>query len=743
MSAEFRVGSSLVQSSLNSVVRNGKTTHLEPKMMGVLVYLAEHQGEVVSKEQLMRAVWADTFVTDDVLTRCISELRRTFEDDAKEPRVIQTIPRKGYRLVLTVHQVGRKTFLRYLIPLATLLLLFGVAMTLFRARRAPALTDRDSVLLADFINTTGDPVFDGTLKQGLAVQLEQSPFLKIFPEQRSQEALRYMGRSSDEQITSALAREICQREGIKAVFTGSIASLGSHYAISVSAEMCDTGESLAREQVEADSKEHVLQALDKVASRLRSGLGEPLSSVQRLNTPLQQATTSSLEALRAFTLGEAQRARGADRDAIPFYQRAVELDPQFAMAYARLSMVYGNLGEEKSSISYEAKAFSLRERANEREKLYIAAGHYDATGELDKLLQTYEVYKQTYPRETAPATNLALMYELYLGDYQKSEENARESLRRNQNSGFAYEALIWALQGQGRFEEAKLVAKQAVGKNLDSWLVHNYLYTIAAAQNDFTTMKQELDWENGKGEAEPGFLQTEADDLASRGQLRKAREVVARAVEVSTRTKRNEMQAILLASMASTEAEFGMPQRAESDTAAALAISHGYLVLGSAAEALVFAGAEERARLLISDLAKENPTNTFCQSVVLPAIHATSEINHGKAGRAVELLGASVPYELSVRAGYRTLYLRGLAYLRQGLGAKAAVEFQKIIDHPGIDPTAPRRALATLGLARAYALIGNNEKSRSVYQEFFARWKDADNDIPILQQAKGDYAKLQ
>src|SRR2546423_1574764 len=421
------------------------------------------------------------------------------------------------------------------ILLAALTVIAIVASIVFvRYRSARALTEKDTILLTDFVNTTGDSVFDGTLKQALAVQLGQSPFLNIFSEDRVREALKFMGRSPDERVTRDVAREICQRQGLKAMLVGSIATLGNHYVITLDAINAQTGDAIAREQAESENKEQVLHALSEAAMRLREKLGESLQSIQKFDAPIHQATTSSLEAFKAFSLGVEQQLKGKYLEGIPFFKRAVEIDPNFALAYARLASIYYNSRQYDLAAAASQKAYDLRDRVSERERLYISAGYYDnVTGELDKYLEMLELWKRTYPRDASPHNNQALKYN-ELGQFDKALEEAREAIRLNPNSASGYSLLAAAFVGLNRFDEAKEIIGQAQAQKLESTAMRRTLYKIAFVQGDATTMQQQIEWLNGK--PDEYVAQTwQAETAAFAGQLRKAKAFSDHAFELAQR----------------------------------------------------------------------------------------------------------------------------------------------------------------------------------------------------------------
>ena len=623
--------------------------------------------------------------------------------------------------------------------LAVVTFIIATAALYFYFNRAPALTEKDTILLADFVNTTGDAVFDGALKQALAVQLEQSPFLNIFPDQRVQETLRHMGRSPDERVTKDVAREICERQGIKAMLTGSIARLGSRYVIGLEAINAHTGDVIAREQAEAGSKEEVLSMLGKATTKLRGKLGESLRSIEKFDAPIEQATTSSLEALKAYSLGVELNRRGRYLEMIPFFKRAVELDPNFAIAYARLSLGYYTSGQRGLAAEAARKAFELRERASEREKFYITSRYYsDATGEVEKAIEVYELWMKTYPRSDLPHTNLSRRY-FEIGRFDKTIEEASEAIRGTPNISAAYLNLGHALMRLNRFDEARETYERAVSLKLDYIWIHYGLYNLAFIRGDVAAMRQRIDWASGKPD-EYFALGWQAETAAFAGQARKAHEFSSRATDMAMRRDVKEVAADFASAAAAREAVFGTCLQAKEDTAKALAITRSDASLRNGAVAFALCGEVGQAQSLADELAKQNPKATLINAVWLPSIRAAIETHRNNPAEAIQQLQAPIPYEAA--ALFWPTYLRGQAYLRQRVGIEAAVEFQKILDHRGWDPTSSLYPLAHLGLARATALSGDTTKARKSYQDFFALWKDADQDILILQEAKQEYEKL-
>jgi len=614
----------------------------------------------------------------------------------------------------------------------------------FRSRQATKLTDKDTVLVTDFMNTTGDSVFDGTLKQALAVQLEQSPYLKLLPDSRVREALHFMGRPADERVTGDVALEICLRENAKAMLTGSISSLGSHYVISLAAINAQTGDALAREQAEVERKEQVLKSLDGLASQLRQKLGESLSSVQKFATPLEQATTSSLEALKEFSVGRAAHGRFDYEQAIPHLQRAVELDPNFGMAYAGLGVAYNNVGQEGKGKESLKKAFELKDRASEREKFYISAHYYDiATKDLDKAIAVYEQWKQTYPRDSVPIDNLSIYYSV-VGKHDKALENASEAMRLDPKDTYAYQNLTDAYIVLGRFDEATAVAQRALALQPDARPVTYNLFELAFIRGDTAAMRQELQRSAGKS-VEVFLTEMQMEGDYASGKIRTAQVTSSDATKLAQRNQMTEYAGAILALQAVREADVGNASRAREKASASLGVADTTDVRRLAAQAFALSGDAKQAEKLLGQLGNAS-TDTLLNNVFIPVIRAELELQRNNSAQAIALLQTASPYELGgVPDGsrYTVNYVRGNAYLRAGDASNAAAQFQKILDHRGVAPLDVEYPLARLGLARAYALQHDTTKARTAYQDFFAAWKDADPDIPILQQAKAEYAKLQ
>ena len=637
---------------------------------------------------------------------------------------------------------------KILIPAAVILVAAAIVGGLyFRSRQATIhLTEKDSVVLAEFTNTTGDPVFDGALRQGLSSQLEQSPFLRLLSDQRVAQTLALMAQPKDARLTRELAREVCQRTASTATIEGSISSLGSQYVVGLKAVNCRNGDVLADEQSTASGKEQVLKALGEAATKIRERLGESLASVQKYDAPAESVTTQSLEALQAYSLGyQAQMAKNDSSSAISLFQRAISLDPNFAMAYARLGTNYNNLRQSARAAEFTRKAYELRERVSEREKFYILS-HYDnfVTGNLEAARKTYELWAQTYPRDDVPIGNLGIIY-IYLGDYDKALAAMLDMMKADPGGGLSYSNLVSSYVQVNRLDEARATAQEAQAHSLDNPLIHFNLYSIDFLQHDPAGMEREAAALIGKPGFEDLMLDTESNTAAYGGQFAKARELLGRAADSAQRADEKETAAAYEAEGAAREALVGNMGPARQQAQAALALSDGRNVEAGSAIALGLAGDAPQATRLAADLAQRFPEDTIVQFEYLPMIRAAVALQSGSATKALEALAPAAPYELGSTGGVTLypIYLKGEAYLAAHQGGAATAEFQKIVGHPGIRPTFAEHSLAKLGLGRAYVMTGDAAKARAEYQDFFALWKDADPDIPILKQAKAEYAKLQ
>ncbi len=762
-----------LQAAERRLLRDGQPVSLTPKAFDTLVMLVERAGHLVEKEELMSTLWPDSFVEEANIAQHIWTIRKTLGDPGNGGPFIETIPKKGFRFVApvvkrtpeetetdvssaTISVTGSEAvrvwhLKRGLVGGIGLLSLCVVATLFWYFKHSPnvPLTEKDSILLADFVNTTGDAVFDGTLKQGLAIQLEQSPFLNIFPDERVRETLRLMNRSPDDRVTKEIAREICQRKGLKAYLAGSISSLGSQYVITLEADGAETGDTFAREQAQAGSKEQVLAVLGDMATKLREKLGESLASIQKYDAPIQeQITTSSLEALKAFSMGrEAGLVWGRRDEMLSLTKRAVELDPNFALAWNRLMNIYVAQGEREQAIEAAQKAMVLSERVSEREKLAITGDYYFfITGELEKSIEAYELLTQIYPRDYFSWSLLTNRY-IFVGQLEKAVEAQRRVIAVNQNRA-SYFDLQKALTRLNRFDEAKEVLDQALPQFPDAQFLHWGVYLIAFVKGDIATMQRQVDWAIAKSNGSDN-LYAQGDTAAFAGQLRKSKEFFNRAIEIEQRRGLKGTAAESSALILVREAVSGNCQHVIDSANQSLASAHSNLALFRSAIALGLCGETAQAQSLIDEFARLYPKATVINAVWLPVMRAAIEIHRNNGTQAIQLLqparsyfGADVAIDFGGGDALWPEYLRGLAYLNLKKGAEAAAEFQTILDHRGLVPIAIQYPLAQLGLARAYAFQGDTAKARAAYENFLALWKDADPDIPVLNEAKMEYEKL-
>jgi eukaryotic-like serine/threonine-protein kinase len=629
------------------------------------------------------------------------------------------------------------------------ILLLGPAR-FYAVRRAQALTQSDTIVLADFTNKTGDPIFEDTLRQGLAAQLQQSPFLSLVSDQRIEQTLRLMGRPPDTKLSSALAGDLCQRTGSKAYLSGSISSMGSDYVIGVNAVNCQTGDFLSQEQVIAKGKENVLNALGKAASQLREKLGESLKTLQTLDTPIYQATTPSLEALQAYSLGrKTMQGKGDFASAVPLFERSIQLDPKFAMAYATLGTAYYNIGEKNRAVENTRKAYELRQQVSEWEKFYIESHyHHFATGDLEKARQVYELWAQIYPREQVPAINLGVVNQS-LGQFEKSLADHREALRLGPSESINFSNLLLAHVHLNHLRDARLTGEEALAKNLDSPEMRLYLYQLAFLKQDVPGMARQFSSSLGKPGEENVMLNLEAATSAYFGRIAKAREYSRRAVASAGQAGEREVAAGCEAAAALREALFGNASAARQHASRTLVQSNGRDAQYLAALALALVGDSARARTLADDLEQRFPEDTVIHFNYLPTLRAQLALNTpSNAAKALETLAIASPYELGA-PGNSTfwtslypIYVRGQAFLAFHQGTQAVTEFQKILDWPGVALNEPIGVLARLGLARAFAIQGDAVKSKSTYQDFLTLWTDADSDVPVLIAAKSELARV-
>jgi serine/threonine protein kinase/predicted Zn-dependent protease len=613
-------------------------------------------------------------------------------------------------------------------------------------QQSKKLTGKDTLVLADFENPTGDAVFNGTLKQGLAVDLEQSPFLNILSDDKVNQQLRYMGRPLDQPLTRDIAGQVCQRTGSKAMLLGSISTLGSHYVIGLKAVNCQSGDSLGEEQIEASRREDVLTKLHEAGARIREKLGESLASIKKYDTPLEQATTPSLEALQNYSQALRTLYSKGDAAALPLLKRAVALDPNFAMAYVALGTVYFNLSETPLAMAATQKAYALSDRVSEREKLRIDSTYYGiATGELGKEAQIYEEWKETYPRDQTPYQNLAL-YHGYLGQYEKALEGYQQALELEPNDAVNYVNLADTYTNLNRFDDAKATLDAAATRKLQFDLIPWISYILAFLRGDSQEMEKWLLPSSYNEGIKDYLLSAQSDTEAFHGRPKNARTLSAQAIDAARQGGSPDRAAAWQAHAALRDAELGSSSLARRQAAAALSLSSAKDVQGVAALALARAGDTERAGAIVNGLSRKFPADTLLKNYWAPSIQAAIAIDRKNPTEAIQALRITEPYELGGQPFDQDtlypVYLRGLAYLMQGNGDGAATEFQKIVDHRGRVGNCLPGALVYLQLARAYALSGDKPKAQQAGQHFLALWKDADSDVPILGEAQRDLTKL-
>jgi eukaryotic-like serine/threonine-protein kinase len=634
---------------------------------------------------------------------------------------------------------------------AVVIVAAAVAGVLYwRSHQTPKLTTKDTIVVGDFANSTGDPIFNDTLKQALAVSLRQSPFLNVLSDERVATTLKMMTRPPDTVLTPDVARELCQRANSKAYIAGSIATLGNQYVVGLKAVNCLNGDVLAQEQATAPGKEKVLDSLGEAASKLRSELGESIASVQKFDMPLAQETTPSLEALKAMTMGQTAEREKGSLPALPFFQRAIELDPNFASAIEGVGIMYGNMGQTARGNEYLAKAFALRDRASEREKLHITSSYYSfVTGELDKAIETYREWEDSYPRDWVPYINLATLYGME-GKYEDSLDQNHKALSINPDNIFTYENTGMALMILGRLPESLKTFQEPAERKMDDDIIHTDLYGLAFVQQDPKMMAEQVAWFSSRPEVEHEMLVLQSDTAAFSGHLAQARQLTDRAVQSAVRADNKASAAMWELDGAWRESFFGYPKEAQHEAEAALALapdSPDAQELGG----ILFArlGDANRAQALAQNLAKNFPVHTIVQTYWLPDIEGQVALTAKDSTTAIERMQGAAPFDFGQIAFAVNgsclygVYVRGGAYLAAGRGSAAAGEFQKIIDHPGLVWNCATGAMAHLELGRAYALAGDKPKAKAAYQDFLTLWKDADPEIPVLQEAKAEVAKLQ
>jgi eukaryotic-like serine/threonine-protein kinase len=770
----FRFGPFQADATSGELLKQGIRVRLQEQPFRLLIILLKNAGEVVSKTEIQDLIWEkNTFVDfDSSLRVAVGKLREALGDDAGRPHYIESIPKRGYRFLgpiaipddsvtlesltrtvpaTTPIQAGATQLQRWALAAGIILLLAAVSIEyFFVSHRKRPLTAKDMVVLADFDNETGDKVFDDTLRRGLAVQLDQSPFLSLVSDDRVQQVAQMMGRPADVRLTPVVAREVCVRTGSAAVLDGSVAQIGSQYLLTLRAINCVNGETLASAEAQASDKNHVLEALGKTASEIRRKLGESLTSVEKLDTPLEQATTPSLDALKSFSEGWRVLNSTGEAASIPFFKHAVELDPDFALAYAYLGVAHTTIGEATMGSRYTRKAYELRKRTSEAENYFISSIYFkEVTGNLKVAERVCTLWSLAYPRSEKSHIYLSGAIYPQTGEYEKAAEQGTEAVRLNPDSPTTYAFLMFGEIALNHLEDVKTTYREAQRHKLSSPLIHQGLYQTAFVESDVPEMERQVAWSAGKPGTENILLDLSAETAAYFGRLRRARELSEKADDSANQSGETEVAAGYIAQSALREALFGNRELGQNRAKSALKRSAGRDVEYGASLAYAFAGNDRETSLLISDLARRFPEDTIVQFNYLPTLRAKLELNQGAFAQSVETLEVTAPYELGGTTGssyeWNALYpvfVRGEAYLGAGKGREALIEFRKIVDHAGIAVNEPIGALSHLGLARAYMLQGNKPDARAAYQDFLALWKNADSDIPILAQARAEYDKV-
>lgn len=762
----YEFGPFQVDAEKETLLRAGEPVALTPKTFQILLVLVRHSQEIVTKDDLLKAVWPDTFVEEANLSRTVFMLRKALGESPQDRKYVLTVPGKGYRLAENVRlvadqqvsllaarrqrvevQVHQKRPPGWAIASAVVVLAAAAALGGWRFfHHGPILGAKDTVVLAEFANSTGDKIFEDTLRQGLAVELEQSPYLSLISDQRIRHTLTLMGTSADARLTPELARQVCARTGSSAVLEGSIANLGSQYVLSLSAKSCSSGEILASEMAQVTRKEDVLNALSGMASRFRKRVGESLQQIDQHNAPLAEATTPSLEALEAYTMGWKVQFTSGATASMPFFKRAVEIDPNFAMAHAALGRMYQDLDESDLSAESLSRAWQLRDRTSDREKLFITA-NYQAlvTGNMEQARQTCETWTRIYPRDPIPATLLSGYMNRVAGRYEIALDWGRKSIEIDPDFGIGYYNLGADDMYLGRLDEAGNALRLATGRGLEWDELLMLAFDVAFLRNDSARMEQISQRARQRTSGEGWVSNKEAFALAYYGRLREARSATDRAVESSSHAAQPERAGLWEAGAAVREALLGNAAEARRRAQAALKLSRNREVEYAVAFALARSGAVAQAEVLAEDIQKRFPDDTSAHFSYLPTLKAVFALQRGDSPKAIEELKSAIPYEtgvprLMVGAMY-PIYVRGEAYLSEKQGPQAAAEFEKILSHREVAGSDPVGALARLELARAYKMAGNAAKSEAAYQDFFALWKDADTDIPLMIEARREAAR--
>ena len=767
----YEFGPFTVDPQRELLLRKGEPVALTPKAFQILLVLLRRAQEIVTKDELMQAVWPDTFVEEANLSRNIFLLRKALGETPQDHRYIVTIPGRGYRFTesalrlpdpdislvaasrsnVEIELVERKRWPWVALALVAIAAI-GVGVWRLSLHRGPVLTERDTVLLGDFANSTGDSVFDETLRQGLRVQLSQSPFLSLISDDRIQQNLRMMGRPADTKLTPDVAREICQRTGSAAVLGGSIVTLGGGYVVSLNARNCRSGDDLADEQMQVGRKEDVLNALGRLATDLRQRLGESLPTVERYSRPLEQATTPSLEALKAYSSGVRVSFTSGEVAGIPLLERAVSIDPKFALAHAHLGLWYSGLDESELGAASTSRAYALRDNVTEPERYFITAMYQrDVTGNLEASRQTLELWAQAYPRDVYMHSLLSGFTSQGTGRYELSIEEAKSSIALDPDFTPAY--VNWAFSDLylDRLDDIATVLQKASERKVQTPELVMLSYFAALLKNDPTGVQRAIDASKDTPGADDWMAFSQSLVMARCGWIRAASEMSRRAIEMALQSKHRARAATFMAGQAVWQGFFGDRAGAVRTARAALQLSKARDVEFAAAFAFGLAGETGQLRALAQDLEKRFPEDTSVQSNYLPALQALLALHDSHPEKAIDLLQKCVPHEFDVTAldfndffgGLYPIYVRGEALAMMHRDREAAAEFEKILAHRGLLAADPLAAVVTLHMARAYARAGDAQKAKPAYESFLASWKDADPGIPMSTEARREYETLQ
>lgn len=769
----FVFGPFEVDSYTGQLSKHGIRIRLPGQPFQILLALLTHPGQLVTRQQLRNQIWGDGTNVDfeHSLNVAVNRLRRALSDSADQPRYIETVPGRGYRFIGALDEVPKiEAVLPVELPVAVedgqqptrrkawlfigatvLAITLTIAATLIlRGSKKPSFAAKGTLVLSSFRNTTGDPVFDETLQQGLVVQLQESPFLSLVSENRIRLTLRLMGLPTGQVLTSDLAREVCERTGSSAVLEGSIARLGSRYVVGLNARSCN-GETLYVAQVQAAQKENVLDALSEIVRNFRQGVGESLAVIRQHHTPLAEATTPSLDALKAYSMARKVAFSASFNSAVPLLQHAIELDPGFVMAHAFLGRIYADIGESVKSAQSTRRAYELRDRASERERFFITFS-YDRqiTGNLDSALRTAELWAQTFPRDSEAHALVSGFTSQGLGQYQKTIAEAAQALELDPDMLPAYLNLASGYLFLNRFDEAEAALRRAANRQLEIPDSQILLFYLAFLKNDDDGMNRAKVRIQGMPDGEDWMLQSQALVAAHAGRLRRAKALSQEAVESAQRSGHTERAAIYRAGSAAWESLVGNVSEARRNAAAAIKLSDARDVEYGAAFALSLTHDDARAEALANDLNKRFPQDTLVRFTYLPALNALASLHRRRPAEGLSVLQTNLPFDFAdpgtnffgFFGGLYPAYLRGQCLLSLGKPDEAALEFQKIVDHPGIVFADPIGALAHLEIGRASALSQDRVRAKAAYQKFFTLWRDADPDIPVFKQAKAEWARL-